>query len=83
MPDIFSAMHLAAPELTLAIGALVLLVLGAFIGEKSARLISILSVALLIAGAGLFLVRDRAGFLGMLNFLTLWFRSCTKIAEAA
>ncbi|CAN5192779.1 NADH-quinone oxidoreductase subunit NuoN [soil metagenome] len=51
MPDIFTAMHLAAPELTLAIGALVLLVLGAFIGEKSARLISILSVALLIAGA--------------------------------
>ncbi|CAN5225627.1 NADH-quinone oxidoreductase subunit NuoN [soil metagenome] len=53
MPDIFTAMHLAAPELTLAIGALVLLVLGAFIGEKSARLISILSVALLIAGAAI------------------------------
>jgi len=51
MPDLNSAMHLAAPELTLAIGALLLLVLGAFIGEKSARLISILSVALLVAGA--------------------------------
>jgi len=51
MPDLYSAMHLAAPELTLAIGALVLLVLGAFIGEKSARLISILSVVLLVAGA--------------------------------
>jgi hypothetical protein len=38
MPDLSSALHLAAPELTLAIGALVLLVLGAFIGEKSARL---------------------------------------------
>ena len=49
MPDILSAMHIAAPELTLAVGALVLLVLGAFIGEKSAKLISILSVALLIA----------------------------------
>ena len=49
MPDLSSALHLAAPELTLAIGGLVLLVLGAFIGEKSARLISILSVALLIA----------------------------------
>jgi len=51
MPDLSSALHLAAPELTLAIGALVLLVLGAFIGEKSARLISILSVALLIAAS--------------------------------
>ena len=51
MPDILSAMHIAAPELTLAIGALVLLVLGAFMGEKSAKLISILSVALLIAAS--------------------------------
>jgi len=51
MPDLSSALHLAAPELTLAIGGLVLLVLGAFIGEKSARLISILSVALLIAAS--------------------------------
>ncbi|QTC92707.1 NADH-quinone oxidoreductase subunit NuoN [Brevundimonas goettingensis] len=53
MPDLSSALHLAAPELTLAIGGLVLLVLGAFIGEKSARLISILSVALLIAAAAI------------------------------
>jgi NADH-quinone oxidoreductase subunit N len=53
MPDLSSALHLAAPELTLAIGALVLLVLGAFIGEKSARLISILSVALLIAASAI------------------------------
>lgn len=51
MPDILSAMHIAAPELTLAIGGLVLLVLGAFLGEKSAKLISILSVGLLVAAA--------------------------------
>ncbi|CAN5157425.1 NADH-quinone oxidoreductase subunit NuoN [soil metagenome] len=51
MPDLSSAVHLAAPELTLAIGSLVLLVLGAFLGEKSARLVSILSVALLIAAS--------------------------------
>ncbi|WP_269513576.1 NADH-quinone oxidoreductase subunit NuoN [Brevundimonas subvibrioides] len=51
MPDLSQALYLAAPELTLAIGALVLLLLGAFIGETSARLVSILSVALLIAAA--------------------------------
>ena len=51
MPDLSLALPLAASELTLTIGALVLLVLGAFMGDKSARLISILSVALLVAGA--------------------------------
>ncbi|HEV7352809.1 MAG TPA: NADH-quinone oxidoreductase subunit NuoN [Brevundimonas sp.] len=51
MPDLSQALPLAASEITLAVGAMVLLMLGAFIGEKSARLISILSVALLIAGA--------------------------------
>jgi NADH-quinone oxidoreductase subunit N len=51
MPDLSQDLILAASELTLAIGALALLLLGAFIGEKSARLISILSVALLIAAA--------------------------------
>lgn len=51
MPDLSLALPLAASELTLTIGALVLLVLGAFLGEKSARLVSILSVALLVAGA--------------------------------
>lgn len=53
MPDLSFALHLAAPELTLAIGGLVLLVLGAFLGEKSARLISILSVALLVAASAI------------------------------
>ncbi|WP_426028279.1 NADH-quinone oxidoreductase subunit NuoN [Brevundimonas sp. TWP2-3-4b2] len=49
MPDLISALHLSAPEATLAVGGLVLLMLGAFMGEKSARLVSILSVALLVA----------------------------------
>jgi len=49
MPDLSSALHLAAPELTLAIGALVLLVVGAFAGARSAWAVSIASVALLIA----------------------------------
>ena len=53
MPDLNFALQLAASELTLAVGALVLLMVGAFAGEKSARLVSILSVLLLIAATGL------------------------------
>ena len=49
MQDLIPALHLSAPEGTLAVGGLVLLMLGAFMGEKSARLVSILSVALLVA----------------------------------
>lgn len=49
MPDLISALHLSAPEVTLAVGGLVLLLLGAFMGDRSARLICILSVGLLIA----------------------------------
>lgn len=51
MLDLTSSLHLAASELTLAVGALVLLMLGAFAGEKSARLVSVLSVLLLIAAS--------------------------------
>ncbi|WP_339929427.1 NADH-quinone oxidoreductase subunit NuoN [uncultured Brevundimonas sp.] len=51
MPDLIPALHLSAPELTLAIGGLVLLMLGAFAGEKSTRLVSMLSVALLVAAS--------------------------------
>ena len=49
MTDLSSALQLAAPELTLAVGGLVLLMLGAFTGEKSTRLISGLSILLLAA----------------------------------
>ena len=51
MTDLSSALHLATPELTLAVGGLVLLMLGAFTGEKSTRLISGLSVLLLAAAS--------------------------------
>lgn len=51
MTDLIPALQLAASEVTLAIGAMVLLLLGAFIGDRSARLISWLSVALLIGAA--------------------------------
>jgi len=49
MPDFDFALRLSAPEITLAVGGLVLLMLGAFMGDKSARLVSILSVGLLVA----------------------------------
>ena len=49
MTDLSSALHLSAPELTLAVGGLVLLMVGAFSGEKSTRLVSGLSVLLLLA----------------------------------
>ena len=53
MPDLIPALHLAASELTLAVGALVLLLVGAFGGDRSTRLVSIGSVALLVAGAAI------------------------------
>lgn len=53
MTDLSSALHLSAPELTLAVGGLVLLMVGAFSGEKSTRLVSGLSVLLLLAATAL------------------------------
>ena len=50
MTDLSSALQVAAPEVALSVGALVLLMVGAFVGEKSARLVSGLSI-LLLAGA--------------------------------
>jgi len=47
MQDLIPALHLSAAEATLAVGGLVLLLLGAFMGERSARLISVLAVAVL------------------------------------
>src|SRR5690606_28816046 len=56
MTDLSSALHLSAPELTLAVGGLVLLMVGAFSGEKSTRLVSGLSVLLLLAATALAVV---------------------------
>ena len=53
MPDLISALHLSAPEATLAVGGLVLLMVGAFAGEKSARFVSVLSVLLLLSATAL------------------------------
>ncbi|WP_278069146.1 NADH-quinone oxidoreductase subunit NuoN [Brevundimonas sanguinis] len=56
MTDLSSALHLSAPELTLAVGGLVLLMVGAFSGERSTRLVSGLSVLLLLAATALAVV---------------------------
>ena len=56
MTDLSSALHLSAPELTLAVGGLALLMVGAFSGEKSTRLVSGLSVLLLLAATALAVV---------------------------
>ncbi len=52
---IIASLNLSTPELILAVGALVLLMLGVFAGEKSASAVSILAIGL-IAVAGLWLV---------------------------
>ena len=53
MPDLISALQLSAPEAALAVGGLVLLMIGAFVGEKSARLVSALSILLLLGATAL------------------------------
>ena len=53
MADLIPALNIAASELTLAGGALVLLLIGAFGGDKSSRLVSILSCGLLVIAAGI------------------------------
>lgn len=53
MPDLISALQLSAPEAALAVGGLVLLMVGAFAGEKSARLVSVLAILLLLAATAL------------------------------
>ncbi|GAA0393517.1 NADH-quinone oxidoreductase subunit NuoN [Brevundimonas terrae] len=53
MTDLSSALQLAAPEVTLAVGGLVLLMIGAFAGEKATRLVSGLSVLLLLVATAL------------------------------
>ena len=47
--DILQTLYFVVPELILAIGAMVLLVLGVYMGEESGRTISFASIALLIA----------------------------------
>jgi len=53
MPDLISALQLSAPEAALAVGGLVLLMVGAFAGEKSARLVSVLAILLLLGATAL------------------------------
>jgi len=51
MFDINLALHIAAPEALLAVGSMILLMLGAYGGAKLGRVVSLLAVALLIGAA--------------------------------
>ncbi|MBB3964055.1 MULTISPECIES: NADH-quinone oxidoreductase subunit NuoN [Rhizobium] len=52
---LLASLHLSIPELILAIGALVLLMVGVFSGERSGRMVSVLAI-ILLAVAALWLV---------------------------
>lgn len=48
---ILASLHLSIPELILAVGALVLLMIGVFSGERSCRMVSVLAMIVLAAAA--------------------------------
>lgn len=48
---ILASLHLSIPELILAVGALVLLMIGVFSGERSGRMVSVLAIIVLAAAA--------------------------------
>jgi NADH-quinone oxidoreductase subunit N len=52
---LLASLHLSIPELILAIGALVLLMIGVFSGERSGRMVSVLAI-IVLAVAALWLV---------------------------
>jgi NADH-quinone oxidoreductase subunit N len=54
-PELYSSLSLILPELIIAVGALVLLMIGVYSGERAANTVTGLSVAVLI-GAGAWLV---------------------------
>ena len=66
---LLSSLKLVAPELILALGSMILLMIGAFAGRRSGPTIVGLAVALLIAACGVvFLVGDGDAFGGSLSF---------------
>src|SRR5690606_34068928 len=54
-PDIFTSLALAAPELIVAIGAMVLLMVGVFSGDRSYGMVNGLAIVVLVA-AGAWIV---------------------------
>lgn len=66
-PELSYSLALATPELMLAIGAMAMLMVGVFSGERSTTLVNGLSVAILIAAGAwmLFFGEDGRGFNGV------------------
>jgi len=63
-PELLSSLSLSAPELIIALGALALLMIGVFSGERANSTVTGLAVALLVAAGAWMLVfgHDGAGF---------------------
>lgn len=53
MTDLLPALQLAVSEITLVVGGLALLMVGAFAGDRATRIVSVLAVALLLGAAAL------------------------------
>lgn len=60
-PELLSSLSLSTPELIIAVGALALLMVGVFSGERANTTVTGLAVALLIAAAGWMLVFGHDG----------------------
>ena len=60
-PDLITSLGLASPELIVAIGAMVLLMIGVYSGERAGTTVTGLAVATLIGACGWMLVMGRQG----------------------
>lgn len=76
---ILASLHLSIPELILAVGALALLMIGVFSGERSGRMVSVLAIIVLAAAALwlIFLPSEGVGYGGV--FLSDGFGRFMKI----
>ena len=60
-PDLITSLGLASPELIVAIGAMVLLMIGVYSGERAGTTVTGLAVATLIGACGWMLIMGRQG----------------------
>ena len=83
--DMLTNLSIVAPELILAVGAMALLMIGVFAGEKSHSLVTGLAVALLIAaGAWMLLIGEQGRAFGSAHIsdpFALFFKTLTIIGS--
>ncbi len=82
-PDLLASLTLATPEIALAVGAMVLLMIGVFSGERANTTVTGLAVALLVAVAawGLLFPQEGLGFGG--SFVSDSFSRFMKVLALA